>query len=299
MAHAIVCRECGAKVRAGRERCPRCRAYLVAADAKAPAAGIPASGRRLQRIALGFLGAIVLLAGVLWLVRDGTPRQAAVPARTVDPAADRRPAATPVPAAVTAEATPAAFGGAPPFLEAAGAGTLAYGSGDYEAALDRFRAAIEKNPNDAESLSNLGQVLVRLGRTAEAIPFFERASRISPERWAYQFNMARAQGLLGNWDGAVTTYRRAQELFPNDYVTTFNLALALHKKGDEKGAVEEYKRAVELSPDDPSFRLALATSYDRLNQRAEAATAYQEYLKLSPEAPDADKVKGRIASLLQ
>jgi tetratricopeptide (TPR) repeat protein len=295
VARAIVCSECGAKFRADRERCPRCRAYVTRLDPKAAAAAMAASSRRLQRMAAAIVGAFVLLLAVLWLARGHAPRQVNVPARTADAVAGPR-SAEPAPRPV-AEGVAAAPQGRPPFLGAAGEGTLAYGAGDYETARQRFQAAVEQNPDDAESLSNLGQVLVKLGRTAEAVPRFERAAQIVPTRWAYQFNLARAQGLLGNWDQAIATYRRAQELFPDDYATTFNLALALHKKGDETGAVEEYRKAVELNPDDPSFRLALATSQERLNNRAEAAAAYQEYLRLSPEAPDADKVKARIALL--
>ncbi len=297
MAHAIVCGQCGAKIRAGRERCPRCRAYVAPVDPGVAAAEAAATSRRLTRITIGILGAFVLLLGALWLVRDPAPRQVAIPSSPPDPFADRRPAGKPVRAAAAEAGEAVAAEGPPAFLEASGAGTLAYDSGDYDTALERFQAAIDKNPEDAESLSNLGQVLVKLGRTPEAIPYFERATRLMPTRWAYQFNLARAQGLLGNWDDAIATYRRAQELFPNDYATTFNLALALHKKGDEAGSAEEYKKAVELSPDDPSFRLALATSYERLNKRSEAAAAYQEYLRLSPAGPEADKVKARIALL--
>ncbi|MCA1560389.1 MAG: tetratricopeptide repeat protein, partial [Acidobacteria bacterium] len=84
---------------------------------------------------------------------------------------------------------------------------------------------------------------------------------------------------------------------PQDYATTFNLALTLHKKGDEAAAVEEYQKAVALQPDDASFRMALAISYERLQKPKEAAAAYSEYLRLSPAAPDADKVRARIAHL--
>ena len=84
---------------------------------------------------------------------------------------------------------------------------------------------------------------------------------------------------------------------PDDYAITFNLAQALHRTGDEAAAVEAYLRAIALSPDDASFRMALGTSYERLQKPADAAAAYGEYLRLSPEAPDAEKVRTRIADL--
>ena len=136
-----------------------------------------------------------------------------------------------------------------------------------------------------------------MNRPADAIPYLSRAVSLAPDRWAYQFNLARALGLVGRMDESIQGYRVAQQLFPNDYVTTFNLALALHKQGDEAAAIEQYQKAIVLQPDDASFRKALAISYERLQKSAEAAAAYQEYLRLSPAAPDADKVRARIAEL--
>jgi tetratricopeptide (TPR) repeat protein len=281
-------------MRAGRERCPRCRAYVIYEQ---PAASAPSgvASRRLQWIALGLVGAFVVTVGLLWLTREPEPEPVAVPAHPADPLASRR--APKVAPQVSAGEVSTAAPKTPPFLEPGGAGAIAYHDGDYDSALRQFQAAIERNPQDAEALSNLGQVLVRLGRAAEAIPYYDRAIQLVPSRWAYHFNRARALGLTGKWDDAVASYRKAQELFPGDYATAFNLGLALHKKGDEEAAVEEYKKAIELNPDDGSFRLALGNSYERLQKRAEAAAAYQEYLRLSPSTPDADKVRARIALL--
>jgi tetratricopeptide (TPR) repeat protein len=232
--------------------------------------------------------------GGLWMVREPDPDEAAMAkAATRDPLAARRQAIAP-PAGSTARATPDAER---PFLDAAGKGTVAYTAGDYESSLARYEEAVRQNPQDAESLSNLGQVLVRMQRTAEAIPYFERATTLNPNRWAYRFNLARALGLLQRWDEAIAAYRQAQTLFPDDYATTFNLALTMHKKGDDAGAVAEYKKAIALNPGDASFRMALAISYEALHQKSEAAGQYVEYLRLSPLAADADKVRAKIAQL--
>jgi Flp pilus assembly protein TadD len=290
VAQAIVCAKCGSKVRPGREKCPRCRALVTVPD---PAVAVAAS-KRLATVAAVLSGAFVLLLIGLWIARGSTTPSA--PPTT----AARKPA----PAAPAAGNAPAASPAALPqigrdraFLDAAGAGTLAYGAGDYVTALTKFQSAIEKNPQDTDSLSNLGQVLVRMNRPADAIPYLERAVSLAPQQWAYQFNLARALGLVGRMPESIGGYRRAQELFPDDYVTAFNLALALHKTGDEAGAVEQYQKAINLQPEDASFRKALGVSYERLQKPTEAAAAYQEYLRLSPAAADADTVRARIAQL--
>jgi tetratricopeptide (TPR) repeat protein len=284
---AITCPSCGAKVRAGRSRCPRCRAVLAAPD-PARAAAI---SHRLRTIAGGIFVAFVVVTAVLWTQREPAPPEAPQLRQPPDdPLARRRPQAGPEPAARKAVESRA-------FMEPSGVASAAYTAGDYVSALEQFQAAVDRNPRDAESLSNLGQVLVRLNRAAEAVPYFERAIAEIPNRWAYHFNLARALGQTGKWEPAVAAYRRAQALFPDDYATAFNLGQALHRMGDETAAVEAYQKAIALEPNDASFRMALGISYERLDRRAEAAAAYGEALRLNPAAPDADTVKERIARL--
>ena len=288
MSAAIICEKCGAKLRSGRDRCPRCRGFISAPDPARAAA----DSRRLLKITGVLVGSFLLLLGGLWLRRDAAPshspaRPTPAPSRQRDAGADAKQQPAPGPQ----------VGRDRPFLDAADEGALAYEAGDLATSLAKFQAAIERNPQDSDSLSNLGQVLVKMNRAADAIPYLSRAVSLGPDRWAYQFNLARALGLVGRMDESIQGYRRAQELFPNDYVTTFNLALALHKNGDEAGAVDQYQKAIVLQPEDASFRKALAISYERLQKPVDAAAAYQEYLRLSPDAPDADKVRARIAEL--
>jgi Flp pilus assembly protein TadD len=293
VAHAIICTNCGAKFSAARQRCPRCRTDVPRVD---PAL-VAAQRRRLARIAAGMIAVALVGLAAVWLTADSDVDVTVPSTRPTDPLGLRRqlppietPAVNSGPAAAPAETELR-------FLDPAGAGAVAYQAGDLEAAFAQYQAAIERNPQDAEAMSNLGQVLIKMGRTAEAITHFEKAVSIIPGRWAYRFNLARGLGLLGRWSDSVTSYQEAQRLFPDDYVTSFNLALALHKKGDEAAAVQEYQKAIALQPDDASFRMALAISYETLQKPAEAAAAYGEYLRLSPSAPDADKVRARIAQL--
>ena len=290
MGAAVVCAKCGAKVRPGRERCPRCRAFVTVPNP----ARERATSRKLATITAAIAGSFVVLLAALWIWREwGAPRP---PAKSVAPTVASAPREASAAVSEPALALPQ-LGRDRPFLDPSGAGAAAYGEGDYATALAQFQAAVEKNPQDTESLSNLGQVLVKMNRPADAIPYLTRAMSQAPDRWTYQFNLARALGLVGRLDESIQGYRVAQQLFPDDYVTTFNLALSLHKRGDEEAAVEQYQKAINLQPEDASFRKALAISYERLQKGPEAAAAYQEYLRLSPSAPDADKVRARIAEL--
>jgi Flp pilus assembly protein TadD len=283
-----LCSNCGAKFAIARDRCPKCRTHVVKVDAAAQAA-------RSKRMAIGSgIVLAVVASAVAWLsFSTATPTEARVTGTPADPLAARRQAVAPPPVEGQAPAPDTQR----PFMDASASATVAYSAGDNAGAIEKFEAAVARNPQDAESFSNLGQVLVRVGRTEDAIPHFQRACSLNPDRWTYRFNLGRALALLHRWDESVAAYRLAQQLYPEDYVTTFNLALTLHKKGDDAAAVPEYQKAVALNPEDASFRMALAISLEALHKKQDAAAAYSEYLRLAPTAPDADKVKARIALL--
>lgn len=286
----VVCQVCGAKTKAGRLRCPRCGEILAATPVETPAAEkAPVNFRAaLSRyrgpivLAGTFVSIVVLLFAV---VRQRAP----IPAATA-----AGPAA---PKAVTAPATAAPARPDPGFLDPKTGGATAYAAGDYASALEHYKKAVSRNPDDGDALNNLGQLLARNGDPAAAVPHFQKAVQLYPSVWAYRFNLAHARGRLGEWPQAVDDYRQARNLFPDDYVTQFNLGMALHKMGDVEAAVYELKKGAELAPSEPSFHLSIGAIYEQLNRPMDALTSYEQYLALSPPGADADKVKARIELL--
>lgn len=321
-AQAMICPACHRKIRQGHQYCPHCEQRLPpgppalqqrwggppGSPDRQPGAGGPSelaspptlleelrTGRsRWTGAALAGASALVSIffGAQTWRNEAPVPDVPAPPAENVTAAARTAPTATNV-ARPTTNATDAP----PVFLDVDRAGNLAYRNARYEDALAHYQQAIEKNPNDAESHSNLGQVLVRFGRAREAVPHFERAIELSPTRWAYHFNLAYAWGQLGSWPGAVAEYREAARIFPEDYATQYNLGRALHESGDEAGAVAAYRRAIELAPTEPTFHLSLGLSYERLARQGDAQAAYARYLELAPDAADAEKVRAHLARL--
>jgi len=177
------------------------------------------------------------------------------------------------------------------------AAASAYSRGDYGAALLGFQRAMAEHPQDPVAMNNVGQVLVRLGRCAEAIPLFERAVAARPYEWSYRFNLARARTQIRDWPGAVADYREADRLFPNDGPTLYNFGLALQQTGVDAEAAAVLERATATRPDDPSFVLALARSYQRLSRTAEARQAFTRFLDMSPQSADAAPARAALDAL--
>jgi len=176
-------------------------------------------------------------------------------------------------------------------------GLAAYNRGDVTGSVEQFTAAVEADPQNADAQNNLGQVLVRTGRTREAVPHFDRAIALSEGTWAYHFNRARAYAELKEWSRAIAGYRDAARLFPDDYITAFNLAKALQASGDLPAALAEFERAIALAPAQADFHLSHAFALETAGQPRQAAAAYRRFLQLEESSPRAEKIKARIAQL--
>src|SRR5262245_14397929 len=172
----------------------------------------------------------------LWQSRPASVEEVAQPIqqsaapRNVAPPSDTQSAAIP-----PADTDPFAAGSSAatrPVPDARRDSLGAFAAGDYASARDFYQRAVDKNPNDADAHSSLGQALGRLGQVDEAVKHFERAVSIAPDKWAYRANLAHALGAAEKWDRAVAEYREAVKLFPADSATQYNLALSLYKKGD-------------------------------------------------------------------
>ena len=290
MAHAVICAACGAKVKADRARCPRCREPLVAKQ-QAAATATSASN---QWVTIGIVAGCVAVAGLSLVVFNSTKPKAPTSTARATPASD---AHAPVPVRLPSDVEPAADAVTP--ISAAGlvGGELAYNTGNFDGSLEAYQAAVAEHPDDPRALNNLGQLLVRLGRAQEAIAYLDKAVQLTPDSWAYQFNRARAYAQLKQWDAAIAGYQRARQLFPDDYATQYNLAKALQASGDVKAALPAYERAIALAPSQPDFQLSYGLALEAASRPQDAAAAYRRYLELEPGAAEAEKVKAHLAEL--
>ncbi len=285
------CPACGARTRRRWRNCLRCGAEQTVEQVPRPSPTV-----RLG-VWLPSAATVLVSLGILFTIGRTGERSPSHDrgAKTAD-SSGTRASIVAISRSAPTETEPAA---SPKFMDSVRAGLAAYREGDLEASLASDRRAVEEQPLDADSLNNLGLVLTRLDRAAEALAFFDRAIALAPTRWAFRFNRARALGLLGDWDRSAKEYRAAGRLFPDDYVTTYNLALTLQRSGDEPAAAAEFERAVRLAPGEPSLHLSLAASLDRLGRAAEARREYGRYLDLEPDSPQREGLRNRIRELAE
>lgn len=295
MNQILTCPHCGPTLSEARLRCDRCGRELVyVSEAEfsgrqpaSEAAGTTPSASRRTGLWLAVSAAVIVVVAMAGLTMPG--RQAASPRPDAPmlmaaqpPAALSAPAPRPVSAAASrVPAEPAA----------------AIKPGDLAEALERYRAALEEKPADAELLANVGQILVAMNRPADAVPFLEQAVEAEPFSVVARFDLAVAYGRSGLLREAVEQYETLIQSGDADVRVHYNLGLALRQLGRSGDAAAAFERATTLDPQRATGWLGLALSLETDGRGAEAAAALERYLALEPAAADADKVRARIARL--
>lgn len=289
MSGFVVCQSCGTRIKAGRKFCLRCFEPLPDPDAPVRTAlwvSLGLSGG--QQLILGVVVAlaVVALVVVIWSRAPGPVDDLARPAA---------PSSTPASPDVSASADAPAV--QPPAPDRLNRDSEAPVDPALQSARDAYEQQLAAQPDDAETLNKLGQLLERMGDADEAAARFEGAVALVPRKSDYRLNLARAASELGQWDRAVDQYREARRLLPNDYATQYGLALALQKKGDDQTAITEFEKARRLGPAEPGVPLALGASFERAGRTADAVREYRRFIEMQPKSADAERLKARLARL--
>ena len=126
------------------------------------------------------------------------------------------------------------------------------GQADEAAACCRRALAI--NPQHAQSLNLLGNILKDQKRLPEAIDCYERALRVDPRFCDALSNLGLALKDQGQVAEAIRLYRQALDIKPDHAIAHNNLAIALTAQGEFAAAAAGFEHALLLKPDYASAR---------------------------------------------
>jgi cytochrome c-type biogenesis protein CcmH/NrfG len=123
---------------------------------------------------------------------------------------------------------------------------------DLSQAVAPFIEAVNKNPNDYESLVKLGNLFYDGQQFPSAIQYYERALAIHPENPDVRTDMGTAYWYAGNADKAQAAMETSLKYRPGHPQTLFNLGwVRWQGKGDPKGAIEAWQQLLKANPDYP------------------------------------------------
>jgi cytochrome c-type biogenesis protein CcmH/NrfG len=112
--------------------------------------------------------------------------------------------------------------------------------------------AVNKDPNDFDSLVKLGDLFYDGKQFPSAIQYYERALVIHPENPDVRTDMGTAYWYTGDAEKALASMETSLKYRPGHPQTLFNLGwVRWQGKQDPKGAIEAWQQLLKANPDYP------------------------------------------------
>jgi cytochrome c-type biogenesis protein CcmH/NrfG len=126
---------------------------------------------------------------------------------------------------------------------------------EREEEIKLLKAALEKDPNNLQTLVGLGNAYFDTDRYQEAIDVYSKALAIDPKNPDVRTDMGIMYRKLGQFDKAIQAFRQAAQDQPMHVNSRFNLGIVLkYDKNDFKGAIQAWEEFLKLEqlldPDD-------------------------------------------------
>jgi Flp pilus assembly protein TadD len=138
--------------------------------------------------------------------------------------------------------------------------------------------------------ANVGAELIRVGRSAEAVPLLQEAVRLAPGDPTAHYDLGIAFERTGGRDQALVEFREAVRLKPDFGAALealasghLSLAAALQMKGQSRDAIPHYEAGLALKPDSAEAHSNLALALAEVGRTGEAADHFRTALRLQPD----------------
>jgi Flp pilus assembly protein TadD len=152
-------------------------------------------------------------------------------------------------------------------------------AGDFENALQHYRALLRRNELDAQAHNNLGLLYQERNLLDESARELQRAIVIEPRNAGTHNNYGVTLLKLGRADEAQAEFAAALALSPRSVDAIVNLALAQRDARRPDSARETLLRALSIEPRNAAAHYNLAQLYDQTNQTAGAVDHYGKFLE--------------------
>lgn len=174
-----------------------------------------------------------------------------------------------------------------------GLASSAFLSGDLETARNAFEKLITLRPLDGKYLINLGAVLNRLERHAEALEMLKKAVQREKRSADAYYNLGYAHRKLGQATLAITAYREAVRLDPKMEAAYQNMGNVYADQGNHTLAIMNYKKALDINPRFEKALRGLAQSEAALEEQRETANPFGRLVNTESQSGPAIAAHGQ------
>ena len=126
-----------------------------------------------------------------------------------------------------------------------------------EARASALRATAERNPRDADTRIQLGNLYFDAERFEEAVKWYEQAVQIAPQNVNASTDLGISYYYTNQPDRALGQFERSLAIDPNHSKTLLNVGIVrAFGKQDLDGAAKAFQRVLDVAPGSPEARAA-------------------------------------------
>lgn len=169
----------------------------------------------------------------------------------------------------------------------------------YAEAIEQFKKALEKDPEQANILGNMADCYSKMDKNNEALELYQKAVAIKPDDAALYTNLGVILSKLGKNTESQEAFKKAAALNPASSAQNFyNIGATLVNNGKSAEAAESFKQAIAADPNfaEAYYQLGLCLS-GKPETSGDAIKALQKYIQIGKKADQVDVAKQIIAAL--
>ncbi len=159
-------------------------------------------------------------------------------------------------------------------------GMIAMETGQTDEAIRQLRAALDRDPVNAEAYRELAAAYVRSGKLAEAEETYNRAIQLRPNFWLGYFDSATFYNSRGRYAEAEKALTTAARLTPDNYMVYRNLGAVQVARGEWTDAEHSFREAIKLRPGGTVYS-NLGTLYIYTGRYADAIPVLEQAVGLA------------------
>jgi tetratricopeptide (TPR) repeat protein len=164
-----------------------------------------------------------------------------------------------------------------------GLGYCHAGLNNHESAIEAYKQAIRVNPYDEVTHFQLGNYYSKLKRHEDAIMAYEEVIRINPDFEAAHFNLGVAYTRLGRYNDGRLAFEEVIRINPEAISAHYNAGTAYAMLGQYQRAIQSQKEVIRLQPEFVPAHFNLGLVYGKLGQTEDEMKAYKEAIRIDPD----------------
>ena len=159
-------------------------------------------------------------------------------------------------------------------------GWIEYAAGSYEAAIEKFKFALTKDPENVNAYNGIGWSYARLEKVSDSIENFKKATTRDPQNADAYAGLAGVYFISGNYEQTIACAKQVLRIkidyqSPHDKMKANNIRLLLAESYYNLGDYASAKSQIEqlgvsgntLDPGSPTYLSDLLRAIDELSKK--------------------------------